>query len=156
MMRQPPRPAPPLLPLRTERHRDPVGFLTVVLAALLALTLLGGYVVWRAPRWAVETRMEPPPSYVLLPDMTLTLGEGRVVDLRVRVAMSDRSDLPAVHARAARIADRLVGRIGELEPADLQGAEGAIRVKRAVEGAVERELGGADVREVLVDVMIVR
>lgn len=157
MMRHPMRAAPPLHPLPASDHREPVGFLTVVLSALLALTLLGGgYVAWQAPRRAVEARMGPVPPYALLPDMTLTLGEGRVVDLRVRVEMGNRADLAAVDARAGRIADRLVDRVAELEPSDLQGIEGVDRVKRAVEGAVERELRGADVRKVLVDVMIVR
>lgn len=157
MMRQPMRAAPPLHRLPPDDHWEPVGFLAVVLSALVALALLGGgYVAWQAPRWAVEARMGPAPPYALLPDMTLTLGEGRVVDLRVRVEMGKRSDLAAVDARAGRIADRLVDRIADLEPADLQGIEGADRVKRAVEGAVERELRGADVRKVLVDVMIVR
>ncbi|NYZ17439.1 flagellar basal body-associated FliL family protein [Azospirillum sp. RWY-5-1] len=157
MMRQPMRAAPPLHPLPTSEHRDPVGFLVIVFSVLLALTLLGGgYVAWHAPRWAVEARMGPAPPYALLPDMSLTLGEGRVVDLRVRVEMAKRSDLPAVNARADRIADRLVDRMAELEPADLQGVEGAGRVKRAVEAAVERELRGTTVRKVLVDVMIVR
>lgn len=157
MMRQPMRAPPSLHPLSPGEHREPVGFLIIVLSVLVALTLLGGgYVVWHAPRWAVEARMGPAPPYALLPDMTLTLGEGRVVDLRVRVEMAKRSDLPAVTARADRIADRLVDRMAELDPADLQGVDGAGRVKRAVEGAVERELRGTDVRKVLVDVMIVR
>jgi len=138
-----------------------LSFPVIVSLLLILLAALGGVsaVVVSSSRNAerdVAARMGPAKNYAVLPEMSVTLGGARTMDLRVRLELDPKVDPHVTAPYAARIADRLGDRIRDIEPERLAGAEGAKLMKSTIASVVDREVRTIKVRDVVLERMIVR
>ena len=134
-----------------------VLFMIGVLATLAALGWAGTTMYQRATQQrTLVTRMGVKGNFTALPEMELTLGGARSLDLKVTLELKPKAN-PAVTARYSdRIVDRLYDDIRQHDPQDLLGPGSAGLVKQSVSRAVRGVTGQDMVKEVLIERMVVK
>lgn len=130
--------------------------LVVVFAAAGAVWFGNAVMEERRAKRDVVTRMGPEMVIYKLPDMSFQLGGGRGVDMSLRLQVRPNVDPLNPRPNSARIVDRIVDKMAGVEAEDLDGAEGAERVRDAVEEAVRREYGSDRVKNVYFDRLLIR
>ena len=99
-----------------------------------------------------------PPVYAALPAMDFTLPDGtRLRELRLRVVLElpPETDPATVIPSANRIATTMTGLLHNMEARELSGANGSQIVKRNMLQAARTELHPLEIRQVLVQEMII-
>lgn len=128
----------------------------VVVAVLLAMAAIGGAVVREDPYVFVDM-FGGKRTFAELPEMSFSLGggNGRAVDLRVRLQFEGSFNPRGADPYMDRIADRLGVRLSDMQDHELSGADGAMRMKNTITEVVEREMHPVRVRDVLLERMVV-
>lgn len=134
-----------------------VLFMIGVLATLAALGWAGSNMYRRANQQrALVTMMGAKGNFAPLPELELTLGGARSLDLKVTLELKPKAN-PAVADRySRRIVDRLYDDIRQHEPEELLGPGSANLVKQSVTRAVRGVTGQDMVKDVLIERMIVK
>ncbi|MDQ2104487.1 flagellar basal body-associated FliL family protein [Azospirillum isscasi] len=140
---------------------ESVSLTPVIIAVVLVLlAALGTWTVVSSKTGARSAGGErkPQKTYAALPLMTFTLGgsDARLVDIRVLLEIEPTADPNAAAPYVPRIADQMADRLRQIEPDQLNGAEGANLIKSAVASVVKREAQTVRVRDVLLERMVVR
>lgn len=144
-----------------ERNARVVAAILLSLLAILALAAISG-AVWLLPDWLeqqkIEARMGPKPNLAPLPTMKVDMGGsgGLALDLTMQIEL-ERGVLPgAVEPYIDRIADRMGDRLRDVGLERLNGSEGARLVKEMARSVVQQELKKIQVRDVLIESMVIR
>jgi len=134
-----------------------VLFMIAVLATLAVLGWAGTSMYQRATQQKqLVTRMGAKGNFAALPDLELTLGGARSLDLKVTLELKPKADPRVADRYSRRIVDRLYDDIRQHEPDELLGPGSANLVKRSVARAVRSETGQDMVKDVLIERMIVK
>ncbi|HRJ60061.1 MAG TPA: flagellar basal body-associated FliL family protein [Azospirillaceae bacterium] len=164
-----PRPDPlldrraPLRPAPThdhDRHANIIVTASLMLIALLALAAFGGF-MWLAPsaeRQRIEAIMGPRPNLAPLPTMKMEMGGagGLAMDLTLVIELDPGVRPAVVEPYIDRITDRMGDRLRDAGLERLAGTEGALLVKEMARSVAQQELGRINVRDVLIESMVVR
>jgi len=130
--------------------------LFVVVAAVIAAFVGSAVVEGQRAKRELVTRMGPDMVIYKLPDMSFPLAGGRGVDLSLRLQVRPKVDPLNPRPNSARIIDRIVDKMAGIEADEIDGVEGAQRVREAVEEAVKREYGAERVKNVFFDRLLIR
>lgn len=130
--------------------------LIVAVAAMIAAYVGSSVVEERRAKREMVSRMGPEMVIYKLPDMSFDIAGGRGVDMSLRLQVRPNVDPLNPRPNAARIADRILDKMAGVEATEIDGAEGAQRVREAVEEAVKREYGADRVKGVLFDRLLIR
>lgn len=140
---------------RENRIALQIGLFVAIAAAIAAYVGSSVIEAQRVKRDLV-TRMGPDMVIYKLPDMSFQIAGGRGVDMSLRLQVRPKVDPLNPRPISARIVDRIVDKMAGVEAEEVDGAEGARRVREAVEDAVKREYGADRVKEIYFDRLLIR